>query len=293
MGKAKPSFYRRPEGPNRGPICYALRRVFAPVRPCFGAAPGTCEHMSGHSKWSTIKHKKAATDAKRGKIFTRLIREIQVAAREGGADEDSNPRLRTAVAAAKAQSMPSDNIKRAIMRGSGQLEGETYSEVTFEGYAPAGVAVMVETVTDNRNRTVAELRHIFSKNGGNLGENGCVSWMFHKRSVIAVSKDDASEDDLMDVVLMAGAEDMRDEGDHWAVDSAPEDHNTVLEAIRAAGIDPLSAEVSRVPENMVRVEGKQAGSVIRMIEKLEDQDDVQNVFSNFDIDERELEALSA
>lgn len=249
--------------------------------------------MSGHSKWSTIKHKKAATDAKRGKIFTRLIREIQVAAREGGADEDSNPRLRTAVAAAKAQSMPSDNIKRAVMRGSGQLEGETYSEVTFEGYAPAGVAVMVETVTDNRNRTVAELRHIFSKNGGNLGENGCVSWMFHKRSVITVSKGDAEEDELMDVVLMAGADDMRDEGEHWSVDSAPEDHNAVLEAIRAAGIDPLSEEVSRVPENTVRVAGKQAGSVIRMIEKLEDQDDVQNVFSNFDIDERELEALSA
>ncbi len=263
------------------------------MRPCFGEAPETCERMSGHSKWSTIKHKKAATDAKRGKIFTRLIREIQVAAREGGADEDSNPRLRTAVAAAKAQSMPNDNIKRAVMRGSGQLEGETYSEVTFEGYAPAGVAVMVEALTDNRNRTVAELRHIFSKNGGNLGENGCVSWMFHKRSVIAVSKGDASEDDLMDVALMAGAEDMRDEGEHWAVDSAPEDHNAVLEAIRAAGIAPLSAEVSRVPENMVRVEGKQAGSVIRMIEKLEDQDDVQNVFSNFDIDERELEALSA
>ena len=249
--------------------------------------------MSGHSKWSTIKHKKAATDAKRGKIFTRLIREIQVAAREGGADEDSNPRLRTAVAAAKAQSMPGENIKRAVMRGSGQLEGEAYSEVTFEGYAPAGVAVMVETVTDNRNRTVAELRHIFSKNGGNLGENGCVAWMFRKRSRILVSKQEAGEDELMDVVLMAGAEDLQDEGGHWAVDSAPEDHGSVLDAIAAANIATVSAEVSRVPENTVRVEGKQAGSVIRMIEKLEDQDDVQNVFSNFDIDERELEALSA
>ncbi len=249
--------------------------------------------MSGHSKWSTIKHKKAATDAKRGKIFTRLIREIQVAAREGGADEDSNPRLRTAIAAAKAQSMPGENIKRAVMRGSGQLEGETYSEVTFEGYAPAGVAVMVETVTDNRNRTVAELRHIFSKNGGNLGENGCVAWMFRKRSRILVSKQEAGEDELMDVVLMAGAEDLQDEGGHWAVDSAPEDHGSVLDAIAAADIATVSAEVSRVPENTVRVEGKQAGSVIRMIEKLEDQDDVQNVFSNFDIDERELEALSA
>ncbi len=249
--------------------------------------------MSGHSKWSTIKHKKAATDAKRGKIFTRLIREIQVAAREGGAEEDSNPRLRSAVATAKAQSMPSENIKRAIMRGSGQLEGETYSEVTFEGYAPAGVAVLVETVTDNRNRTVAELRHIFAKNGGNLGENGCVSWIFNKRSSIVLAKDAASEDDLMDLVLMAGADDLRDEGDHWAVDSAPDDHAAVLGALSDAGIEPLSAEVARVPENTVRVEGRQAGSVIRMIEKLEGQDDVQNVFSNFDIGEKELEAFSA
>ena len=166
--------------------------------------------MSGHSKWATIKHKKAATDAKRGKIFTRLIRELQVAAREGGADQDANPRLRTAVAAAKAQSMPADNIKRAILRGSGQLEGETYSEITFEGYAPAGVAVLIETVTDNRNRTVAELRHIFAKNGGNLGENGCVSWMFHNQSLIVVPKATTDEEALMDAVLIAGAEELRD-----------------------------------------------------------------------------------
>ena len=249
--------------------------------------------MSGHSKWATIKHKKAATDAKRGKIFTRLIREIQVAAREGGADQESNPRLRTAVAAAKAQSMPSDNIKRAILRGSGQLEGETYSEITFEGYAPAGVAVMVETVTDNRNRTVAELRHIFAKNGGNLGENGCVSWMFRKRSLIVVSKEAVSEDDLMDVVLMAGSDDLRDEDDHWVVVSAPESHDAVLEAITGTGVETVSAEISQIPENTVKVQGKQAGSVVRMIEKLEDQDDVQNVFANFDIDDKELEALSA
>ncbi len=249
--------------------------------------------MSGHSKWATIKHKKAATDAKRGKVFTRLIREIQVAAREGGPDQDSNPRLRTAVAAAKAQSMPGENIKRAIQRGSGQLEGETYSEIVFEGYAPAGVAVLVETVTDNRNRTVAELRHIFAKNGGNLGENGCVSWIFHKQSLIAVPKASADEEQLMDLALMAGADDLRDEGDHWAVYSAPEAHEGVLGAIKEAGIEPATAEVSRIPENTVRVEGKQAGSVIRMIERLEDQDDVQNVFANFDIDEKELEALSA
>ena len=249
--------------------------------------------MSGHSKWATIKHKKAATDAKRGKVFTRLIREIQVAAREGGADQDSNPRLRTAVAAAKAQSMPGENIKRAILRGSGQLEGETYSEIVFEGYAPAGVAVMVETVTDNRNRTVAELRHIFAKNGGNLGENGCVSWIFSKQSLVTVAKDAASEDDLMDIVLMAGADDLRDGGDHWEIHSPPEAHDDIEAALREAGIEPVTAEISRVPENTVRVQGKQAGSVIRMIEKLEDQDDVQNVFANFDIDERELEALSA
>jgi YebC/PmpR family DNA-binding regulatory protein len=249
--------------------------------------------MSGHSKWATIKHKKAATDAKRGKIFTRLIREIQVAAREGGADQDANPRLRTAVAAAKAQSMPGENIKRAILRGSGQLEGQAYSEITFEGYATAGVAVLIETVTDNRNRTVAALRHIFAKNGGNLGENGCVSWMFHQQSLIVVPKAATDEEELMDIALMSGADDLREDGEHWAVYSPPSAHGDVLGAIRGAGIEPLSAEVSRIPENTVKVAGKQAGSVIRMIEKLEDQDDVQNVFANFDIDERELEALSA
>ncbi len=249
--------------------------------------------MSGHSKWATIKHKKAATDAKRGKVFTRLIREIQVAAREGGADQDSNPRLRTAVAAAKAQSMPGENIKRAIMRGSGQLEGETFSEIVFEGYAPAGVAVLIETVTDNRNRTVAALRHIFAKNGGNLGENGCVSWIFQKQSLIVVSKEAASEDELMELALMSGADDLRDDGEHWAIYASPESHEDVLASIKDAGIEPLTAQVSLVPENTVRVQGKQAGSVIRMIEKLEDQDDVQNVFANFDIDDKELEALSA
>ncbi len=249
--------------------------------------------MSGHSKWATIKHKKAATDAKRGKVFTRLIREIQVAAREGGPDQDANPRLRTAVAAARAQSMPGENIKRAIMRGSGQLEGETFSEIVFEGYAPAGVAVLVETVTDNRNRTVAELRHIFSKNGGNLGENGCVSWIFHKQSLVVLPKDAASEDELMDLALMSGADDLRDDGEHWAIYSPPEAHEEVVAAVIEAGIKPLTAEISRVPENTVRVHGRQAGSVIRMIEKLEDQDDVQNVFANFDIDDKELEALSA
>lgn len=249
--------------------------------------------MSGHSKWATIRHKKAATDAKRGKVFTRLIREIQVASRAGGPDLDSNPRLRTAVAAAKAQSMPGSNIKRAILRGSGQLEGETYSEITFEGYAPAGVAVLIEAVTDNRNRTVAELRHIFAKNGGNLGENGCVSWIFHKQSLVTVPKSAVDEEELMELVLMAGADDLREEDDEWNVLSPPEAHADVLEALQGAGIPPARAEISRVPDNTVKVRGKQAGSVLRMIGKLEDQDDVQNVFANFDIDSKELEALTA
>ena len=249
--------------------------------------------MSGHSKWATIKHKKAATDAKRGKIFTRLIREIQIASREGGPDMDSNARLRTAVATAKSQSMPSENIKRAILRGSGQLEGETLEEITFEGYAPAGVAVFVETVTDNRNRTVAELRHIFAKNGGNLGENGCVSWIFQKQSLIVVDKTATDEEQLMDLVLAAGAEDLRDEEEHWAIYSSSEVHAAVLESLVNAGIEPLTTEISRVPDNTVKVEGKQAGSVVRMIETLEEQDDVQNVFANFDISDEELEALSA
>ena len=249
--------------------------------------------MSGHSKWATIKHKKAATDAKRGKIFTRLIREIQIASREDGPDMDSNARLRTAVATAKSQSMPSENIKRAILRGSGQLEGETLEEITFEGYAPAGVAVFVETVTDNRNRTVAELRHIFAKNGGNLGENGCVSWIFQKQSLIVVDKTATDEEQLMDLVLAAGAEDLRDEEEHWAIYSSSEAHAAVLESLVNAGIEPLTTEISRVPDNTVKVEGKQAGSVVRMIETLEEQDDVQNVFANFDISDEELEALSA
>jgi YebC/PmpR family DNA-binding regulatory protein len=249
--------------------------------------------MSGHSKWATIKHKKAAQDAKRGKVFTRLIREIQIAARHGGPDPDSNPRLRTAVTAAKSQSMPADNIKRAIMRGSGQLEGEALEEITFEGYGPGGVAVMVDVVTDNRNRTVSEIRHAFSKNGGNLGESGCVGWMFHKKSLVIVPKEAASEDELMEAALGAGAEDMRDDGENWAVVSPPDAHESVLAAIEAKGLKTDSSEVTMVPENSVRVEGKQAAAVMRMIEVLEEQDDVQNVYSNFDIEDKELEALSA
>ena len=248
--------------------------------------------MSGHSKWHTIKHKKAATDAKRGKIFTRLIREIQIASREGGPDPETNARLRTAVANAKSQSMPQDNIKRAILRGSGQLEGESLEEITFEGYGPAGVAVYVEVVTANRNRTVAELRHLFNKNGGNLGENGCVAWIFDKRSLVVVPKNGVTEDALMDAALGAGAEDMTEEGEVWEIISDPSAHEEVVDAVKETGAEPSTAEVTRIPQNSVKVEGKQAASVLRMFDAIEDHDDVQNVYANFDIDESELEALT-
>ena len=247
--------------------------------------------MSGHSKWATIKHKKAATDAKRGQLFTRHIKEITIAARAGG-DVDSNPRLRSAVTAAKAASMPADNIKRAILRGTGQLPGSTYDEVTFEGYGPGGVAVLVEVATDNRNRTVSEIRHLFGKHGGNLGEVGCVSWMFSKRSLIVVPKDKASEDQLMEIALTAGADDLRDEGENWSVLSSPEAHETVLAALRQAGIEPTLQEVTMIPQSQVKLEGKQAQAMLKMSEALEDHDDVQNVYANFDIEEKEMEALA-
>jgi len=246
--------------------------------------------MSGHSKWATIKHKKAALDAKRGRTFTRLIKEITIAARAGG-DPEANPRLRTAVAAAKAASMPADNIKRAIMRGTGQLEGATIEEVTFEGYGPGGVAVLVEVATDNRNRTVSEIRHLFSKNGGNMGEAGCVAWMFHKKSLIVVPKSKATEDQLMEIALNAGADDLKDEGENWSVLSAPEAHEAVLAAIQQAGIEPAVQEIAMIPQNQVKLEGKQAQAMLRMAEALEEHDDVQNVHANFDIEEKELEAV--
>ena len=247
--------------------------------------------MSGHSKWATIKHKKAATDAKRGQIFTRLIKEITIAARSGG-DSDSNPRLRTAITAAKAASMPADNIKRAILRGTGQLPGATIEESTLEGYGPGGVAVLVELATDNRNRTVSEICHLFSKNGGNLGEVGCVSWMFSKRSLIVVPKGKASEDQLMELALSAGADDLRDEGDNWAILSGPEAHETVLAALKQNGIEPSLSEVTMVPQTQVKLEGRQAEAVLRMTEALEEHEDVQNVYANFDIAEKEMEALA-
>jgi YebC/PmpR family DNA-binding regulatory protein len=248
--------------------------------------------MSGHSKWHTIKHKKAAIDAKRGKIFTRLIKEIVIAARTGGGDPDSNSRLRTAISAAKAVSMPADNIKRAIMRGTGELEGAEIEEVTFEGYGPGGAAVIVEAATDNRNRTVSEIRHVFAKQGGNMGEVGSVTWMFERKSRIVIEKDKAEEDALMNLVLEAGAEDLRGD-DHWEVISAPESHAQVLEAIEKAGIPTVEASIAMIPKNLIRLEGKNAAAMMKLYDALEDHDDVQNVYSNFDIDEKEMEALAS
>ena len=247
--------------------------------------------MSGHSKWATIKHKKAALDAKRGKSFTRIIKEIMIAARTGG-DPDMNPRLRTAITAAKAASMPSDNIKKAIMRGTGELEGGQIDEVMFEGYGPGGAAVLVMVATDNRNRTVSEIRHMFSKNGGNLGEQGSVAWMFERKSQIQVPMDKAAEDQLMNLVLDAGADDLRNDGESWEVLSPPEAHEAVLQALAKAGIPTSSAEIAMVPKNLMRIEGKNAASMLRLSEALEEHDDVQNVYSNFDVDETEMEALA-
>ncbi|MBL8179074.1 MAG: YebC/PmpR family DNA-binding transcriptional regulator [Bryobacterales bacterium] len=249
--------------------------------------------MSGHSKWHTIKHKKAAIDAKRGKLFTRLIKEIQIAARSGGGDPDANPRLRTAVAAAKGVSMPADNITRAIKRGTGELDGGQLDEIMFEGYGPGGAAVLVKVATDNRNRTVSEIRHAFSKNGGNLGEVGSVAWMFDRKSQIIIEGDKAEEESLMNLVLEAGGDDLRNDGGNWEVLSPPESHFAVLEVIQKAGIPTVSAELAMIPKNLVRVEGSNAKTMLKLTEVLEDHDDVQNVWSNFDIDEKEMEALAS
>ena len=248
--------------------------------------------MSGHSKWATIKHKKAATDAKRGIIFTRLIKEITVAARHGGGDMESNPRLRGAVNMAKAENMPADNIKRAIQRGTGELPGVTYDEVTFEGYGPKGVALLVEVATDNRNRTVSEIRHAFSRNGGNMGEAGSVGWMFRKLGSIIVAKQHATEDKLMEIVVEAGAEDLRDDGESWEILSAPETFEAVLGAVKKAGIEVAHSEVSMLPQNYIKLEGKEAATMVRLMEALEDHEDVQHVYSNFDIDQHELEQVA-
>lgn len=249
--------------------------------------------MSGHSKWSTIKHKKARSDAKRGKVFTKIIREITVAARSGGGDIESNPRLRAAVAAAKAANMPADNMQRAIQRGTGELPGVSYEEVRFEGYGPGGVAVMLECLTDNRNRTVPEIRHLFSKHGGNLGENGSVAWLFTCKGLILVPRsDDVDEDWLMEKALEAGAEDLDTEDqEYFRIFSAPEELHQVKESLESAGVVVEGAQFDMEPSTSVELEGKKAQQMIRLMEAFDDQDDVQNVWANFDIDESILEAL--
>ena len=244
--------------------------------------------MSGHSKWATIKHKKGALDAKRGKIFTRLLREIAVAAK-GGGNPDSNARLRTAVLAANAENMPQDNIKRAIQRGTGELEGVNYEEISFEGYGPGGVAIIVDVMTDNRNRAVSEIRHAFSKHGGNLGETGSVRFMFSKKGLIAIEKDAASEEQLMDIVLEHGGEDLNDEGETWEIVTDPHSLEAVATAVKAAGISILSSEVTMLASTYTKLEGSPANQMIRLLEVLEDCDDTQNVYSNFDMDADQME----
>lgn len=249
--------------------------------------------MAGHSKWANIKHKKGANDAKRGKIFTRLIKEITVAAREGGGDPEGNPRLRTAMAAAKAENMPKDNITRAIKKGTGEIAGEVYDEIRYEGYGPGGVAVIVDCMTDNKNRTVADVRHFFSKSNGNLGESGCVGWMFEKKGLFQVDKDSVSEDELMDQALEAGADDVVEEGDEFHVLTAPEDFVAVREALEGEGLAFIEAEVTMIPKNTVDVEDeKVAKSLLKLLENLEDHDDVQAVYANFNIDDDLMEQLS-
>ena len=246
--------------------------------------------MSGHSKWHTIKHKKGALDAKRGKIFTKLIKEITVAARTGGSgDIDSNARLRKAVSDAKAQNMPNDTIDRAIKRGTGELEGVNYEEITYEGYGVGGVAVMVDAMTDNRNRTVAELRHLFSKNGGNLGEAGSVAWMFDKKGYFVVDKATKSEDELFEIAIEAGADDVQDEGDIFEIYTAPENFEAVQAALKDAGIEPQAAEISMIPQNYIHLEGNEAKQMLKLYDALDDHDDVQKLYANFDIDESEME----
>ncbi len=248
--------------------------------------------MSGHSKWHSIRHKKAAVDAKRGKIFTRLIREIQIAARQGGGDPEKNPRLRKAIQDAKAANMPKDNIEKAIKRGTGEIEGVNYEEMTYEGYGPGGVAVYIEVTTDNKNRTVAEIRHIFSKHGGSLGESGCVSWMFHRKGYIIVPKDDVDEEKLMEVAIDAGAEDIKEEESNFVIYTTPEDFDAVFNSIKENSIPYDDAKVGFIPQTYVKLEGKQAEQMLKLMEALEDHDDVQNVWANFDIPDKEIQKFA-
>lgn len=249
--------------------------------------------MSGHSKWSTIKHKKAATDARRGRMFSRLIKEITVSARLGGGDVDANPRLRTAIAAAKAENMPNDNIDRAVRRGTGQIPGLVLEEAVFEGYGPGGVAILVETTTDNRTRTVNELRHIFSKWSGNLGEAGCVAWMFDKKAYLSLPKEKVDEDTLMSIVLDAGADDLRDDGSSWEVIGPPDSLDSLKAALAENKLEAVTAEVTMLPQNTVPVEKAHALHLFRLLEALDEHDDVQRVYANFDLAEKEIEAAIA
>jgi len=246
--------------------------------------------MSGHSKWATTKHKKAATDAKRGKIFTKIGKEISVAARLGGGDPGGNPRLRTAVAKAKSVSLPAENIKRAIQKGTGELPGVSYEEIVYEGYGPGGVAVIIEALTDNRNRTVSEIRNIFSKAGSNMGEAGCVSWMFHKKGYLVVNKTKANEDQLMTLALDAGAEDMQVEDDNFVITTALSDFEKVKKALEDAAVPLDLAEITMIPQTYVKLDGKEAQQMLRLVDTLEDNDDVQNVYANFDIPDEILNA---
>jgi len=250
--------------------------------------------MSGHSKWSTIKRKKGAIDSKRGKIFTKIIKEITLAARLGGGDAEGNSRLRQAILAAKNENMPRDNIDRAIKKGTGEIGGgESYEEVTYEGYGPGGVAVLVEVMTDNKNRTVAEIRHIFSKHGGNLGENGCVSWLFEKKGSIVFDRDLIDEDALMELALEAGAEDIREEESQMDVITDPSMFDKVRDVLEGKGMKYVQASIEMVPQNTIRLDEGKAEQMLKMIEKLEDNDDVQNVYANFDIPDEIMEKLSA
>src|SRR5215831_4565577 len=246
--------------------------------------------MSGHSKWHSIKHKKGALDAKRGKLFTKFIKEITVAARTGGGDPEGNARLRKAILDAKAGNMPNDTIDRAIRRGTGEEEGVNYEEITYEGYGPGGVALLIQAVTDNRNRTVAELRHIFSKNGGNMGESGSVGWMFEKKGYLVVPKAAKAEDELFDLAIDAGADDLRDDEDNFEIITSPENFEAVLNALKTAGVEPQVAEVEMVPQNYIKLEGSQASQMVKLMDALEDHDDVQKVSANFDMSEADMAA---
>jgi YebC/PmpR family DNA-binding regulatory protein len=248
--------------------------------------------MSGHSKWASIKHKKGALDAKRGRIFTRLIKELTVAARAAGGDPDMNPRLRTIIADAKAQNMPAENIKRAIRRGTGEEPGVSYEEAQYEAYGPGGAAVIIDVLTDNKNRTVGELRHLLEKGGGNLATANAVAWMFHKKGYIVVPQDQAKEDDLLNLVLEAGGDDLQSDAGNFEIFTSPDSFDGVLEAVKKANINPAHAQVEMVPQNRLRVEGTTARQLLRLLEALDDHDDVQNVFSNMDVDEKQLEEVA-